>query len=295
MPPQILAIDMDGTLVHPGGHISPRNRVALQRAHDAGVKVVIATGRRHNYAMKVLRTVDLPPETVVLSSNGTVARTVGGELLFRRPLSLQSARWLCAELGEFRNAFVLTFDLLGADGEDMPGALVMEELDDLHGSIRGWMEANAHFIRKVKPIEQILADGADGASPMLPIQAMLCGTMSRMKSAEDLLAAAPGHPVDLYRTEYPGRDLCILDILPPGCSKGTGLQKLMEAAGMEGGLMSIGDNWNDLPMLELADTPVLMANAPAALSRIAEERGWTVTSDHQEDGAAEAIEAALAL
>ncbi len=287
---RMIAIDMDGTLVHPGGFVSTVNQAALRRAQDSGARIVIATGRRHSYAMKILRGVSLDTGHIVLSSNGTVARTVGGTLLFRHPMSLETARWLCTQLGEFRDSFVLTFDLLGSDGEDVPGALVLERMDALHGSIRNWMEANAKFIRRVQPIENSLSEAN------LPIQAMLCGTMDRMKGAEEMLEAAHDDRLSLCRTEYPARDLCILDILPAGCSKGHGVTELLCLNRLElSTLMCIGDNWNDLPMLELARWPVLMGNAPPALQALARKRGWPVMQTHDQNAVADAINSHFAV
>jgi Cof subfamily protein (haloacid dehalogenase superfamily) len=281
----MIAIDMDGTLVHPGGTVTEANRAAIRRARKAGARIVIATGRRHTYAMKVLKTAVLEPEDIVLSSNGTIARTLSGELIFRNPMMQETAEWLCGALGEYRNAFVFTFDTVGPDGEDTPGALVLEDLHTLHNSISSWMTANEKYIRRVAQLEDSL-NGELG----LPIQAMLCGSIERMAKAEELLAATHEGRLTLLRTEYPARDLCILDILPAGSSKGTGLERLLEQDGLTpADLMCIGDNWNDLPMLELARWPCLMGNAPVALRSLAVEHGWYRTANHDENGVAEAL------
>jgi hypothetical protein len=287
--PRMIAIDMDGTLVHPGGTVSSANQASLQRAREAGARIVIATGRRHSYAMKVLRTAGMQPDDIVLSSNGTVARTVAGELIFRDTMPQETARWLCSQLGEYRNAFVFTFDKLGSHGEDVCGALVLEELDELHGSIGKWMEANAPYIRRVVPIEDALL-GEDGNPGPLPIQAMLCGGIDRMERAMAELATTHDDRVSLHRTEYPGRDLCIVDILPRGCSKGAGMRRLLALEGMSPeDLMAIGDNWNDMPMLEIARWPALMGNAPETLRELAAQHGWSVTCSHDLDGVSEAM------
>ena len=100
--------------------------------------------------------------------------------------------------------------------------------------------------------------------------------------------------IALHRTEYPGRDLCILDILPAGCSKASALERLAELRGISlQQVLAIGDNWNDLPMLEAAGQTVLMSNAPEALKELAGERGWTIGHSNDEDGVAVAIETAL--
>ena len=306
---KMIALDMDGTLLGADGKVSARNQAAMQAAQQAGVEVVVATGRRHSYAMRQLRGLGLLEESALVSSNGTVTRTIGnGEsgsrLLERRLLPTATAKWLCGHIAEFRNALVVTFDLVGPNGDDARGALVVEQLEELHGSIGKWMTANEPYLAKVVPIEQSLEGEA-------PIQMMLCGTVERMRRAEARLLEHPAvtavgargeagaevrAEVALHRTEYPERDLSIVDILPAGCSKGSALVRLMAERGVHAGeLLAIGDNWNDLSMLELAGRGVLMGNAPSDLKALAAERGWQVGKRHDEDGVAEAIDAALSL
>ena len=306
----MIATDLDGTLLGPDGQVSPRNRAALQLAAQAGVEVVIATGRRHCYAMKVLREVGLHEESVLVSSNGAVVRTVATNgatrLLERRHLQPAASAWLLSTLGEFRNALVITFDRVSASGEDQRGALVVEDLADLQRSIDRWMIANEPYIERVVPIERALDTEA-------PIQMMLCGTVERMWKAEALLLKNPavsavsdvvvggqdhtsGGLLQLNRTSYPERDLSIVDILPAGCSKGNALLRLCAERSIAASeLMVLGDNWNDLSMLEVAGFPVLMANAPEDLKLHAASRNWRLTRSNEDDGVAEAIEAALAV
>jgi hydroxymethylpyrimidine pyrophosphatase-like HAD family hydrolase len=319
---RLIAVDMDGTLVGPDGQVSKRNLAAVRSAEQAGVRVVVATGRRHSYAMKVLRGLGLREDDALISSNGTVTRTIGAQLLERTLLPVETARWLCGHVEEFRNALVVTFDKVGEDGEDVRGALVVEHLAELNASIGRWMAANEPYIECVVPIEEALKGDA-------PIQMMLCGTVERMRRAEARLLEHPGvsavgvtplrkdevrllenigrtkggiSPQEravgaeaaLHRTEYPDRDLSIVDILPAGCSKGSALLRLAERQGVKAEeILSIGDNWNDVSMLEVAGQAVLMGNAPEDLKAMAAERGWVMGLRHEEDGVAEAIEAVL--
>ena len=321
MRPRLIAIDIDGTLLGGDGRVSQRNRAALLAAERSGLEVVIATGRRHSYAMRVLRDLDLRKAGVLISSNGTVIRTIGAELISRRHMPLGTALWLCREVENFRESLVLTFDKVGEDGEDRRGALVCERTDALHTSIGSWMRANEPYIKQVERMEHALraVRGAGSAVPVAvaeadddddhtgaPIQAMLCGTIGRMAEAEALLAAhetvagvgqpeRPGSVLALHRTVYPDRDLAILDILPAGCSKASALAELARMRGCTlADVMAIGDNWNDLPMLEAAGQAVLMGNAPLELLERATELGWTVAPTNLEDGVAIAIEAVLA-
>lgn len=305
----MIALDMDGTLLGTNGEISPRNLSALQAAEATGIRIVVATGRRHCYAMRQLRGLKLHEEATLISSNGTVTRMLGegARLLDRNFLSIEVSLWLCEHLAEFRNALVVTFDKVGPDGEDARGALVVEHLEELHTSIDRWMIANAPYIQHVCPIEDALI-GPDRKPLDPPIQMMLCGTVERMRRAEARLLEHPGVSavgitppgtrtdarVSLSRTEYPARNLTIVDILPAGCSKGIALLRLAAQCGLAPEeIMAIGDNWNDLSMLEIAGQPVLMENAPADLKTVAAQRGWTIGGHHDADGVALAIESLL--
>ena len=304
----MIAVDMDGTLLGGDGRVSRRNLEAVQAAEKAGLELVVATGRRHSYAMRQLRGLGLRGTSALVSSNGTVTRTVGCDLtesvlLDRTLMPLPTARWLCAHIKEFRNALVITFDKVGADGEDEHGALVVEHLEELHSSIGKWMEVNRPYIAHIEPLERALEGEA-------PIQMMVCGTVERMRRAEARLLEHPAvtavgashtnngtkAEIALNRTEYPERDLSIVDILPAGCSKGNALEKLTVKRGfsMEN-VLAIGDNWNDVSMLELAGRAVLMGNAPEDLKEVGRARGWTIGRRHDEDGVADAIEVALSV
>ena len=294
----MIAVDLDGTLLSHEGRIGPRNRAALLAAEAAGIVVVIATGRRHTYALKVLDDAGLAPGTLLVSSNGAVVRRFNGELLERTFMQPGAALWLCGVLGDLRNALVFTFDRIGPDGDDEPGTLVVEELTELHASIDRWMIANAPYILHVQPIELALSGDA-------PIQAMLTGGIERMRRAEALLLShpqvapvgeeRPGAWIALNRTEYPERDLSLVDILPAGCSKGAALLRLAAERGIAPAeIMAIGDNWNDISMLEIAGHPVLMGNAPDDLKRMAAERGWHIAAPHDLEGVADTLEDVLA-
>ncbi len=288
---------MDGTLLGGDGRVSTRAAAAVLAAERAGVEVLIATGRRHSYAMRQLRGLGLRGEMAVISSNGAVTRTLSADLVVRHHVGRGTSEWLCGHLGEFRRSLVMTFDTVQPDGEDTRGALVVEHMEELHGSIGRWMTANEPYLAHIQPIERALETG-------LPIQMMLCGTVERMRRAEQRLAAEErvldiewtgtipaGAELALHRTEYPDRDLSILDILPAGCSKGAAIAELAERRGFDlGEVVAVGDNWNDLPMLERAGRAVLMGNAPVELHRMAAERGWHVAGRHDEDGVAVFLE-----
>ncbi|MFP5249606.1 MAG: HAD family hydrolase, partial [Acidobacteriota bacterium] len=97
------------------------------------------------------------------------------------------------------------------------------------------------------------------------------------------------------RTEYPARDLSILDLLPRGISKAWALQRLAARLGVDRKeVMAIGDNWNDLDMLEWAGQGIIMANAAAELRATAKLNGWKIAPGNDDDGVAVVVERELA-
>ncbi|MGH9617838.1 MAG: HAD family hydrolase, partial [Acidobacteriaceae bacterium] len=115
--PRLLACDLDGTLLNGKGVLTDATASALRNAIDSGVEVLFATGRRHSFAWRVLAPLGLDPETVLISSNGAIARTFGGRQIHRVGMPVATALLLCRQLAFFRDALVFTFDRTG------PGAL----------------------------------------------------------------------------------------------------------------------------------------------------------------------------
>jgi hypothetical protein len=193
------------------------------------------------------------------------------------------ARGLCGVLRPF-GSVVFTFDRPGR------GELVLEDLEAAHGRIAMWVETNRNAIEVVKPLELALVDGDD------PVQGMAAGTVSEMREAEKALKASElATECESVRTEYPARDISILDLLPPGVSKGWALERLAARLGVDRKeTMAIGDNWNDLGMLEWVGQGIVMANAAEELRTLAKTRGWKQAPSNDEDGVAIILEATLA-
>jgi Cof subfamily protein (haloacid dehalogenase superfamily) len=274
-PIRLLATDIDGTLLNPQFQISEGDLAALRRAHEAGIEIVLVTGRRHTFALPIAK--QLGFDLWLISSNGAVTRSLSGETFHRDMMPAETCRRLCGAMQEFRGNTVLTFD------KETKGAIVLERLDELGPSIRRWLEKNMEYIEFVVPIENALVTD--------PVQAMFCGTMERMSGALPILEkSGMDGLVTILRTEYPERDLSMIDLLNAGCSKGHALQRW---AGYRGyrreEVMAVGDNHNDVEMLEFAGHPVIMGNACEELRG----RGWRVTRGNHECGVAAAVELAL--
>jgi Cof subfamily protein (haloacid dehalogenase superfamily) len=278
---RLIAIDIDGTLLPTTGTtISRRNCRALREAQAAGLHIVIATGRRHQYAVPVLEQVGLSPRTVMISSNGSVVRHFDGELIRSTLLPVESARALCPVLRPFGQTMVLTFD------RERPPSLVVESMASLHQRIGVWVEANRDDMVQIAPLERAFDHGE------APIQAMLCGNIEQVRAAEEAVEGMElGADITMHRTEYAERDLGILDLLPPGCSKGHALADYARSLGLDASeVMAIGDNFNDQAMLEYAGQAILMGNAGEEMQALPARHDWAMTLSNDEDGVAETLE-----
>ena len=268
---RLLATDIDGTLLNPQFTISDGDLMALRRAHAAGIEVVLVTGRRHTFALPIAK--QLGFDLWLISSNGAITRSLAGETFHRDLMPAELCRQLCGAMQEFRGNTVLTFD------NETKGAIVLERLDELGASIRRWLEKNMEYIEFVVPLESALVSD--------PVQAMFCGTMARMSQALGALnRAGMDGTVTVLRTEYPERDLSMIDVLNAGCSKGHALERWAAHRGYSRDqVMAVGDNHNDIEMLEFAGHPVIMGNACEELR----SRGWTVTLGNDACGIAAAV------
>ena len=286
-PVRLVAIDVDGTLLPNIGHDIPsRTAHALEAAERAGIHVVIATGRRTAFTVPMLARTKLRADTFLITSNGAVLRTLGGQLIDRSHMAPVVARSLASLLRPY-GCMVFTFDRPG-DRE-----LVLENLEEAHGRIALWIDANRSSIEVVRPLEDAFPETTD--EDRIPIQGMVAGTVAQMRAAEAAIHNSPlAAQCSCARTEYPARDLSILDLLPLGVSKGEALRKLARRLNVDPAeVMAIGDNWNDVEMLEFAGQPVIMGNAAPDLRVHARTLGWRQAPPNDQEGVAVTLDSVL--
>lgn len=274
---RLLALDIDGTLLDSEGRVPEANLRAIGRAIDAGVMVTLATGRRFDFARPIFE--QLPDALTLILSNGAVVKNRQGETLVRHLLPRQVARDVLRRVPHHRGDASVTFD------RPREGQVVFEVIDWEHPRHHRFFATNRPYLSEVNPLEDCLTED--------PIQIMFSGACADMRDVLELLrssANGDGGAADAYETtltEYLHRDFSLVDITRAGCSKGAALRELAgqhDIAPHE--VMAVGDNLNDLAMLEFAGTPVLMANALPELRA----RGWAVTGSNDHAGVAQAIE-----
>ena len=277
---RLLGIDVDGTLLDSEGQMPDVNRDAIHAAVAAGVHVALVTGRSYPFARPVANV--LPASISLIVSNGAVERGTDGSTLARRLLDRTVARQVLHAMREYRDATALVFD------RDAARQVVFETMDWEHpGRRKYWSRNNSHIAQSV-PLEDALTED--------PIQVMFNGAVSHMRPLAELLrhdarvrAASDGELLEysVLMTEYVHRDFTLVDVTAPEATKGHALARRAERMGLSREeVMAVGDNFNDLEMLEFAGTAVVMGNSVEPLK----QRGWHVTGHQNEAGVAQAIE-----
>jgi hypothetical protein len=271
MPIRLVAVDLDGTLLNSRREISEGNRRAILEAVERDVQVVIVTGRRFHSALPLVS--QIPCLVTLITSNGALISNSSGEVLHRDFLPRQVARQALAATHPYRPYSVAIFHRPGY------GQVTMQDTAVDEGP-RGWYaQNNLQDLRLVPDLEAAL--DAD------PIQVMIGGPPARIEPAEKLLAESPIRSrVHLTWTKYLTTNISILDVMNRGCTKGRALKIWAERCGIPPEeIMAVGDNFNDLEMLQYAGLPVLMGNHCPELHC----PDWTRTLPNDQDGVAAAI------
>ena len=267
---RLLAIDIDGTLLDSHGVIPDANIHAISAAIDAGVEVALATGRRYDFARAIFEQLR-SPLTLILS-NGAVIKTCAGETLQRRLLPRDIARDVLGRT-PCRDGTAVVFD------RPRDGQVVFEAIDWEHPRHSRFFATNRPYLAESNPLEACLTED--------PIQVMFTGSCGPMRALFHDLRREPEEKFSVALTEYQHRDFSLVDVVGWGVSKGAALQDWAASRGYATSeIMAIGDNLNDLEMLEAAGTPVVMANANPELKT----RGWAETGDNDSAGVARAVE-----
>jgi Cof subfamily protein (haloacid dehalogenase superfamily) len=279
---KLLALDLDGTVLNSHGKVSGRNLKALRDAEERGVFVTIATGRRFFDARPVAFQLGL--NAAIITHNGTLIKhaetleTVSVRLI--RPDTVQEILAVGRKFGadpmmscDPHSAGTLFYDRISDD--NFPLQKYLEWSRRLHGEgIDASIVHTGSLEKLADTVETIHISFSGQCEPMSHLQ---------MKLATEL-----SDKIKVLATVYPQYDFTLLDVLPPEASKGFGLCSLAESLDLgPENVMAMGDNFNDLEMLEYAGTPVIMGNAAPELL---ENEKYLHTLSNDEDGVALAIE-----
>jgi Cof subfamily protein (haloacid dehalogenase superfamily) len=269
---RLLAIDIDGTLLDGRGRLPDAHRDALVEASARGIEIALATGRSFHFTDAVIDRLPIPLTLIV--NNGAVVKRKTGETEWRHVLDRDVARRILHETQHLEDSVAIVFDRPGER------QIVFERMDWTHPNRRGYYEKNKAYIAAASsPLADMLTED--------PIQVMFNGSVEPMRALVAALGAIPGADrFSVAITEYEARDFALVDVNGAGCSKGTALARWATSRGLTAEeVMAVGDNLNDVEMLDFAGTAVVMGNATAALKA----RGYHLTGTNDEGGLAAAI------
>jgi Cof subfamily protein (haloacid dehalogenase superfamily) len=269
---RLLAIDIDGTLLDSRGTLPDAHREALSEAHACGISIVLVTGRSFHFAQPVAKLLSIPPTLVC--NNGALVKNEAGETVMRHLLPRDAARGVLADTRRYEDSVAIIFD------RPDERQIVFERMDWSHPNRRGYYEQNRSFITQATvPLAEMLTED--------PIQVMFNGSVAPMRELAAALRALPvADQCAIALTEYEHRDFSLVDVNGAGCCKGATLARWIRSRGLApDDVMAVGDNLNDLEMLDFAGTAVIMGNASERLK----QRGYLITGTNDEGGLASAI------
>lgn len=262
---KLIAIDIDGTLLTPERVISQRVKDTLEKAKSQGVKIVLSTGRPLPGATEYLTALELTNEgDYAITYNGALVQdTHTGNVLSHHTLDIEDFNYIekmSREVGVHYHA--TTQDAMYTSNKDISSYTVRESM-------------LVHLPLKYRTAAEM--DETISISKMMMIDDPVI--------LEEGIQKLPQAFFDKYTVLR--SEPFYLEVLNPSASKGKALKSLTDILGFTADeVMAIGDNENDLDMIEFAGIGVAMGNAIPKVK----EHATVITDTNAEDGVATVIE-----
>ncbi|MCL4222296.1 MAG: Cof-type HAD-IIB family hydrolase [Phycisphaerales bacterium] len=286
----ILALDLDGTLLGPDGTVSPGNRAAVQRAREAGLAIFPCTGRGLVECRHILEDIGhVGP--VAVAGGAMIADVASGRTLHRFAMSPSTVAHAVEAFHEEGNAalvlkdrYAAGFDYLVVTGPDH------HEIDPV--SV-WWFEALKVELKFVQSLEQ-------DAHPEYTIRASIVADAHRsvplMRRLRDhfgpsaLLHSFPA-VISSDLQNAGGREVHVLEVFDARAHKWSAVQWFAEQNALfNPRVCALGDHVNDVTMLREAALGIAMGNAAPEARAVAD----IITRSNADDGVAYAIDQILA-
>ncbi len=275
---QLVAIDLDGTLLNPYGTVSEENKKAITKARNTGMRIVIATGRSVHSALRKLEHCEIDG---LVTCNGTVWLDPQGKVIkeycFTNKEMLILSNWLKKER--------IFFEAFTNDGYVVTNNSVKRYWSYFH---------MAHPYQSLKHIFAFMGEMRQFQQQWFSFKRYPIDTTKYVKvfawdkDADKLKRIRERVPkeLDVHITDS-GQNI---EIIPKSCSKYRMIHHLAESWEIpDTGIAAIGDSNNDREMLIDSHIGIAMGNASDELKALS---NWT-TKTNAEDGVAYAIECLL--
>ena len=270
---KLIAIDIDGTLLTPEGHVTSRTQAAIRAAQQAGIIVTLATARRYNNTRAIAMELGLELPLIVYDG-ALIMHHPSQTILYRQPIS---AALGMQTIGIFRRYAVQPViqpcEILSSISEEVWTGPAEHD----HSELTTYLSLVLEQLRRV-PYEQLCPEECEP----LRVVAFASEITIQMLIPEISQLDCSWHTIP--RGNFNSAELSIMH---PTCSKANGVASLAAYyhLAMEQ-VMALGDNNNDIEMLRAVGWGVAMGQASERVRAAAK----AVTASNWEDGVALAIE-----
>jgi hydroxymethylpyrimidine pyrophosphatase-like HAD family hydrolase len=281
----ILAVDLDGTLLDPSGCVTDRNRLAVRAAKDAGLEVVVCTGRGLVESRLILDAIDgrTPPRgwnvaPAVVAGGAMVADAAVGRTMHRWPMDTALVHRIVARFADARVASMVLkdpdvagFDYLIVDtGPLDPVNLWWFEKMGVQRRHIAAIDADEH------PEHTVRVGFAAATENMYGLGREIMSEFREQATLHHFAAVSAKHATEGGRDD----SIHILEAFDPRVSKWTAIEWLAARQGVAPGrIAAIGDEINDVAMLRSAGLGVAMGNAAPAAKDVARHLAPTNAED----------------
>lgn len=269
---KMICIDMDGTLLNRGKKISEYSKEIIKKVHDMGVEIVVTTGRIYNNAEYFSNLLGV--KSPVIASNGAIVREKeNSNVIYECSIPDNSCLGILDALIDNKLLFhVYTTDTIFCNNNLTKG------LTQFYLNLQAKkedMKLKYEVIRDKQTWKKILDENKNDITKFIAFSLKnkkIVKLRNLLESSDEVVCYGSGSHS--------------LEINSKNVSKGSAVKALAEYYNIEAeNIMCIGDNENDVSMIEYAGIGVAMGNAIDAVKKVADY----ITETNDEDGVAKAI------
>jgi hypothetical protein len=264
---KLVAIDMDGTLLNDHGEVSDATIEALKAAQRKNVEIVISTGRVLKSALYFGEKLGLKSYTI--ASNGAIITDRDLKIIYNSPMDKQTIKTV-VKVAEQENIYFHFYN-----ENTYFSNKYIKEIDKYYNSSKERLKGQNINFELFEDIDEIINRKDINIYKFL----FMDDDLDKLNKVRERLREIEG--VNISKSGFNNIELTKSDV-----SKGQALEYVSNLLGIDKSeIMSIGDNDNDISMLENAGISVAMGNAERAIKEIAD----FVTKTNNEDGVAYAF------
>jgi len=248
---QLLVIDIDGTLLNEDGKILPKDRKALAKTCDLGIKISLSTGRAAQGCLSIISQLALDNHHI-FCDGALISDPIRNHEVYIQPISQVVVR----QLIEYAHLNDISLDLYSATHyfveRETWSAIAHRDFFDIQPTFVDFSD--------IWQREKIIKAGMVATSPQEAAKA----SDFQLKFRDSLHLAWVTTPA------YPEVDF--INVVTRGVSKGRALEALVSYLGITlAEVMAIGDGTNDISLLSLAGLGIAMGNAPPEVKAVADD------------------------